>query len=381
MAGYDVIVLGVGGVGSAALYHLAKRGVRVLGIDRFTPGHDRGSSHGQSRLIRRAYFEHPDYVPLVEAAFGDWRELEERTGEKLFHQSGLLQVGPADGVVLSGVRESARRHGLAIENFSAAEVNAEFPGFFLPDGCEGVFERGAGYLLVERCVELHAQEAVRLGAELHTGEAIRGWRAEASAFRVITDRAEYTAARLVIAAGAWAGQLLAELGIPLEVRRKPLYWFATKSDVYQAANGCPGFLYDLAEGCFYGVPQLDANGVKVGQHSGGAVVSDPLTVNRAVDPVDFGAVAEFVSRYLVDATTQRTNHTVCMYTMTPDEHFVVDRHPRHEGMAFAAGLSGHGFKFTSVLGRALAELALDGRTDLPIGFLSVSRPALHHRAN
>jgi monomeric sarcosine oxidase len=332
-------------------------------------------------LIRRAYFEHPDYVPLVEAAFGDWRELEERTGEKLFHPCGLLQVGPADGAVVSGVRESARRHGLAIENFSAAEVKAEFPGFFAPDGSEGVFERGAGYLLVERCVELHAREAVRLGADLHTGEAIRGWNAEGSAFRVTTDRGEYTAARLVIAAGAWAGQLLAELGIPLEVRRKPLYWFATKSDVYRADKGCPGFLYDLAEGCFYGVPQLDANGVKVGQHSGGAVVSDPLTVNRDVDPVDFGAVAGFVSRYLVEATTERTNHTVCMYTMTPDEHFVVDRHPMHAGMAFAAGLSGHGFKFTSVLGRALAELAIDGRTDLPIGFLSVSRPALHHRAN
>ncbi len=380
MAGYDAIVLGVGGVGSAALFHLAKRGVRVLGIDRFVPGHDRGSSHGQSRIIRRAYFEHPDYVPLVEQAFGDWRELEGRSGEKLFHQSGLLQVGPADGVVLAGVRESARRHGLAIESFSAAEVNSEFPGFLAPDGCEAVFERGAGFLLVERCVELHAQEAMRLGAELHTGEAIRGWTNEGSAFRVLTDRAEYTTARLVIAAGAWAGQLLAHFGIPLEVRRKPLYWFATKSDVYQTANGCPAFLYDLAEGCFYGVPALDADGVKVGQHSGGVVVDDPLAVNRDVDPLDFGEVAGFVSRYLPAATTHRTNHTVCMYTMTPDEHFVVDRHPSHDGIAFAAGLSGHGFKFTSVLGRALAELALDGRTDLPIGFLSASRPALRRRA-
>jgi sarcosine oxidase len=318
-------------------------------------------------------------VPLVEQAFSDWRELEARTCETLFYQCGLLQVGPADGVVLAGVRESARRHGLAIENFSAAQVSAEFPGFLAPDSCEAVFERGAGYLLVERCVELHAQEAVRLGAELHTGEAVRGWKAEGQAFRVLTDRAEYTAARLVIAAGAWAGQLLAELGVPFEVRRKPLYWFATHSDAYQAVNGCPGFLYDLAEGCFYGVPALDADGVKVGQHSGGAVVNDPLTVNRDVDPLDFGEVSAFVSRYLPDATTRRTRHTVCMYTMTPDEHFVVDQHTDNAGLVFAAGLSGHGFKFTSVLGRALAELAIDGKTELPIGFLSASRPALRPR--
>ncbi len=380
MAAYDAIVLGVGGVGSAALWRLAQRGGRVLGIERFAPGHDRGSSHGQTRLIRRAYFEHPDYVPLVERAFDGWRELEQCTGETLFHQCGLLQVGPADGVVLAGVRESARRHALDVEDLSAAQVTAEFPGFHVPDGCEAVLERGAGYLLVERCVDLHAREAVRAGAELHTDETVRRWSSDGTGFLVETDRGTYSAARLVIAAGAWASQLLGELEIPFEVRRKPLYWFAARSDVYQAARGCPAFLYDLADGCFYGVPEIDAAGVKVGQHSGGLVVDDPLHVNRDVDPIDFGQVANFVSRYLIEATTRRTEHTTCMYTMTPDEHFVVDRHPHRPGVVFAAGLSGHGFKFTSVLGQALAELSLDGATALPIAFLSASRPALRRRA-
>ncbi len=380
MAEYDAIVIGVGGAGSAALLRLADRGASVLGIERFAPGHGRGSSHGQSRLIRRAYFEHPDYVPLVERAFDAWHELEQRTGETLFHKIGLLQVGPADGAVLAGVRESARRHALEIDNLSAAQVSAEFPGFLMPDGCDAVLERGAGYLTVERCVELHAQEAIHAGAEIHSGESVRGWSADGTGFRVETDRASYSAARLVITTGAWASQLLADLQIPFEVRRKPLYWFATRSEVYQAARGCPGYLFDLPDGCFYGFPELDSSGIKVGQHSGGTPVDDPLNVNRDVDPVDFAQVANFVSRYLIEATTRRTEHTVCMYTMTPDEHFVVDRHPEHPNLVFAAGLSGHGFKFTSVLGQALVDLALDGATQLPIGFLSVQRPALHRQA-
>jgi glycine/D-amino acid oxidase-like deaminating enzyme len=223
---------------------------------------------------------------------------------------------------------------------------------------------------------LHTQEAIRAGAEIHSGEPVRRWSADGSGFRVETDRASYAAARLIIAAGAWANQLLAELQIPFEVRRKPLYWFATRSEVYRAERGCPGYLYDLPEGCFYGFPELDSSGVKVGRHSGGTVVDDPLNVGRDVDPVDFAQVANFVSRYLIDATTRRTEHTVCMYTMTPDEHFIVDRHPQQPGVVFAAGLSGHGFKFTSVLGQALADLALEGTTTLPIGFLSVQRPAL-----
>ncbi len=317
---------------------------------------------------------------MVERAFAAWYELERLTGETLFHQTGLLQVGPAHSTVLAGVRESARCHALEIDNLSAAQVTAEFPGLLIPDGCEAVLERGAGYLPVERCVELHGQEAIRAGAEVHPGETVRRWSADGSGFRVETDHASYSAMRLIIAAGAWANQLLAELQIPFEVRRKPLYWFATRSEAYRAEQGCPGYLYDLPDGCFYGFPELDSSGVKVGQHSGGTVVDDPSNVNRDVDPVDFAQVANFVSRYLIDATARRTKHTVCMYTMTPDEHFIVDRHPQHSGVVFAAGLSGHGFKFTSVLGRALADLALDGATKLPIGFFSVQRPALHRPA-
>lgn len=373
---YDAIVLGTGGVGSAALAHLARRGARALGIDRFPPGHDRGSSHGQTRLIRQAYFEHPDYVPLLLRAFDLWRELEADCGETLYHQVGLVEIGPPDGEVLEGVRASAQAHNLPIETLSARETMRRFPGFRVPENCEAVFETRAGYLFVERCVRAHADQAVRRGARLHTGETIRSWRADGSGAVVETDRGRYAADRLVITAGPWAGSLLGELQIGLRVVRKPLFWFAPRGDAYRADRGCPAFYYELADGCFYGVPQIDDAGVKVAEHTGGVEVDDPLNVNREVDPAEQRRAASFVGEFLVDASTECTGHTVCMYTMTPDAHFVVDRHPHHPQVAFAAGLSGHGFKFTGVLGEALAQLALEGSTSLPIGFLSVARESL-----
>lgn len=383
---YDAIVLGTGGVGSAALMHLAARGATALGIDRFEPGHDRGSSHGQTRLIRQAYYEHPDYVPLLRRAFELWTRLEADAGQQLYHQVGLLQIGPPDGEVLQGVRASARQHALPIENLTAAESHRRFPGFRVDDDCEAIFETRAGYLLVERCVQAHASQAVRLGAHLHAGETVRDWRAEGTTVVVETDRGTYATSRLIVTAGAWAAPLLGQLRIPLEVRRKPLYWFRPQTDIYRADLACPAFLYDLEKrgqnyfsapaGCFYGVPQIDSAGIKVAEHTGGQVVADPLSVDRANDPADQQRVALFVERYLTQATTDCTDYTVCLYTMTPDRHFVVDAHPDHPQVVFAAGLSGHGFKFTGVLGEALSELALDGKTDLPIGFLSAGREGL-----
>jgi glycine/D-amino acid oxidase-like deaminating enzyme len=211
---------------------------------------------------------------------------------------------------------------------------------------------------------------------LHTDETVRGWRVQGSLVVVETDRATYSADRLIVAAGAWSGPLLCDLGVSLEVRRKPLYWFRTHNDIYTADRGCPGFLYDLPRGCFYGVPQIDPLGVKVAEHTGGGAVDDPLSVDRENNPAEEARIADFVNELLPQATTQCTAHAVCMYTMTADAHFIVDRHPRHPQVVFAAGLSGHGFKFTCVLGEILSQLALDGHAKLPIGFLSLARPVL-----
>jgi monomeric sarcosine oxidase len=373
---YDAIVLGSGGAGSAALYHLALRGACVLGLDRFPPGHDRGSSHGETRIIRLAYFEHSHYVPLLRRAYALWRELEARRGEALYRETGLVQVGPASGQVVEGVLRSAREHALEVEELAAADVKRRFPGLHVPEGMQAVYERGAGCLAVEACVRAHAAEAVRLGAEIRSGEEVRSWQPDGRGFAVETDRGHYRAQNLVVTAGPWAKELLADLGLRLEVRRKPLFWFRCDDPRYAASRGFPAFLFELPEGVFYGFPSLDGQSLKAAEHSGGAVVSDPLAVSRAVDPADEARVAGFLARCLPGVGRERVDHAVCMYTMTPDEHFVVDRHPEHPHLAFAAGLSGHGFKFTCVLGEVLAQLILDGRTEHPVGFLSLARPGL-----
>ncbi len=377
MQTYDVIVLGTGGVGSAALYHLANRGVRVLGLDRFPPGHDRGSSHGQTRIIRQAYFEHPDYVPLLRRAYELWADLEQRRGERLFYDVGLLEIGPPDGVVIKGVLESARLHNLEVDRLTPDDVASRFPGFQVPQGCEAVFERRAGYLLVEQCVLAHLDEAQKLGAELHTGETVLGWSADTHGVTATTATQTYSAARLVVTSGAWASQLLTDLGVRLLVLAKHLHWYDNDDVRYRQVRGCPTFFYELPEGYFYGFPHFDDWGVKIAEHSGGAVVNDPLHADRSVDAQDRSRVERFLATHLPGVSHRPTHHVVCFYTMSPDEHFIVDRHTQHNQVAFAAGLSGHGFKFTTVLGEVLADLVLTGQTPLPIDFLRCDRPALH----
>jgi glycine/D-amino acid oxidase-like deaminating enzyme len=398
MERFDAIVLGTGGVGSAALYQLARRGLRVLGIDRFNPPHERGSTHGHTRVIRQAYFEHPDYVPLLVESYRLWHELVEQVGQKLFYRVGLIQIGPADGHVVPGVLRSAREHKLVVEELAAAAIECRWPGLRAPEDAIGVFEPAAGYLLVENCVRAHLDAARHAGARVLTDTEVLAWTSSEREVRVQTSAGEFTAAKLVIAAGSWSGKTLLPLtpgedlgecepaqspypnplpqgeGIPkLNLRRKSLFWFAADTDRYDVTAGFPVFLFELPEGVFYGFPKIDARGVKIAEHSGGHVVEDPLTVDRSVDADESRRVVNFLSRYLPEVSQTQTHHTVCLYTMSPDENFIVDRHPRHANVVFAAGLSGHGFKFVPVLGRALAELALDGATELPIDFLSLQR--------
>ncbi|MBI4247974.1 MAG: N-methyl-L-tryptophan oxidase [Elusimicrobia bacterium] len=376
MKRYDCLVAGVGGVGSAALFHLAQKGARVLGVDRFVPGHDRGSSHGDTRIFRLAYFEHPGYVPLLRRAFELWQDLSRRSGVELYRETGLLEAGPPDGVVVPGVLKSAKLHGLRVEPLSAGEAERRFPGFRIPASMSAVFEPGAGYLQVEACVEAHVRCAVQLGAEIVTGANILGWEAGKSGVRVETDRGVFSASRLVLAPGAWAADLLKDLGIAFEVRRKAMFWHKTLNPGYLAASGFPAFLFETPQGNFYGFPEIDAWGLKAAEHSGGQITADPLRVSRDIDPEDRRRIGNFLGARLPGVSLELKKHSVCLYTMTPDENFVVGRHPRHRQVCFAAGLSGHGFKFASVLGEILSDLALEGKTRLPIDFLNCLRQSL-----
>jgi sarcosine oxidase len=374
MTQFDVIVVGMGGVGSATLYQLARRGVKALAIDPFPIAHDRGSSHGQSRIIRQAYFEHPDYVPLVLAAYRGWAELEARRRRKLLHQVGLLQVGPPTGEVIAGVLASARRHRLPIEEVAPEAIASRWPGLAAPDRSHlGVFEPAAGYLEVENCVRAYVEEALMLGAAALTGESVLSWHATSSEVRVVTESSRFSASRLIITAGAWAAQLLTDLRVPLTVLRKPLFWYRPQGLQYEVQRGCPCFLYETAAGEFYGVPNLEPWGVKVAEHTGGDRVDDPLLVDRDLRAVDHLRVDAFVREHLPHLQGPPSHHAVCLYTVSPDRHFVIDRHPAHGNVCYAAGLSGHGFKFAPALGQALADLALDGATELPIRFLAAER--------
>ena len=366
---YDCIVLGVGGAGSATLYHLARRGANVVGIDRFAPGHDRGSSHGRTRMIRLAYFEHPDYVPLLRRARELWQALEQEHGAPLYRETGVVQLGPRDGVVVSGVLEAAARHALDVEEIERGDL----PGLAWPESMTAVFERQAGLLSVEDCVRAHAALAQAHGAQLRIGETVVGWSADGDGVEVRTDAGRLRAQRLVLTPGAWAGDLLGDLGVEFRVLRKTLFWFPTDVEQQTADAGLPAFYFELDDGHFYGFPKLDERGLKLAQHTGGREVGNPLTADREIDPREQARLETFRTDHLPGAAPTPTHHEVCFYTMTPDEHFIVDHHPRHPQIAIAAGLSGHGFKFASVLGEVLCDLTLDGATRHPIGFLGLNR--------
>ena len=371
----DVIVIGTGGMGAAAACHLARRGVRVLGLDRFPVAHDRGSSHGQTRLIRLAYYEHPDYVPLLRRAYALWHDLEREAGRPLLVESGLVMAGPAAGEVITGALASARTHALPVEQLTATEATARWPALRVPEAWHVVYESTAGYLFVEECVRAHAAAATRAGAELRSGVTVHGWRVAEDGVIVETDAGTFTAARLVLCPGAWAAGLLQLPAVPLTVLRKSLFWYAAARgrEAEHAAGRLPSFAFDTAAGFFYGFPALDGRGIKVANHSGGRTVADPIDLDRAVDPEERRQIERWLDDHLPGVNHPLTDHAACLYTMSPDHHFLLGLHPEHPQVALAAGFSGHGFKFASVVGEILADLATTGRTSHPIGFLSPGR--------
>jgi sarcosine oxidase len=370
---YDVIVIGLGGMGAAAAFELARRGAKVLGLEQFALGHDRGSSHGHTRIIRRAYYEHPDYVPLVARAFEGWYDLEQRAGRHLLTEAPCLSVGPPGSELLAGVRASARQHALPVEELSAGELRRRYPPFSFGDDHVGVLEHSAGFLYVDDCVRAHLDESARLGATLRDNEPALGWEAGPGGVTVQTPAGRYHAGRLVLAAGPWAGRLLARWGACLRVMRQVVLWFGTRDGRPFRRDVFPTFIADTPAGYFYGLPALDANGVKVARHYGAPELDDPAAVERSASPADEGPVRHFLRRHLPDADGPVRRASVCIYTLTPDRHFLIDLHPGHGNVALAAGFSGHGYKFAPVVGEVLADLAEHGRTRWPVGMFRAGR--------
>jgi sarcosine oxidase len=363
---YDVVVVGLGAMGSAAAFHLAKQGRKILGLDRFTPPHSFGSSHGQTRIIREAYFEHPMYVPLVHRAYQLWAELEQLSGHDLLRITGGLMVGRPEGVLVRGARRSAEEHGLQHELLAAAEVRARFPALQPAADMVGLWEPRAGILFPEACVGAHLARAQSHGAILRYDEPVVTWRRDGNGVRVFTDQGEYRAGQLLLTAGSWMGSLVPELNLPLTVERQAVYWFAPRAhaEIFTPAR-CPIHLWEVApQTFFYGFPDL-GNGVKLARHHAGEV-SDPNRVRRDVSDAEVAAMRELVERYVPDADGALRSSEVCMYTNTPDEHFWIDRHPEVPQVLIASPCSGHGFKFSSAIGEALAELLITGKSQFDL---------------
>lgn len=373
---YDLIVLGIGGFGGSACYHAARRGASVLGLEQFTPVHDRGSSHGETRIIRQAYLEHPDYTPLAVRAYDYWRDLERQTSRTLYTPQGLLISGSPRGEAVAGTKLAATQHGLPLQEFSRDEAQRRFTAFRFPADHAAVFEANAGTLAVEDCNRAHLDMAKRHGADLRFQTPVTSWKSDGRTVTVRTEEEEFTANKLIVTAGAWASRCLADLNIPLSVMRKFVGWFRVRPEFADEALAAPTYLIELGDRTFYGFPSLDGTSMKVAEHSGGQPVSDPLHVDRNANAEDVTPLADFIRQCVSVAEPAMVRHSVCMYTLTPDRNFIVDRHPHYENVVLGCGFSGHGFKFTSVLGDVLAELALIGTTDAPIGFLSVKRAAL-----
>lgn len=370
---FDVIVIGAGGMGSAAAYELARRGRSVLALEQFPLAHDRGSSHGHTRIIRRAYYEDPVYVPLVCRAFERWYDLEQQSGQHLLTECGCLAIGRLEGEVVAGVLESATQHGLNVERLDAAELRSRFSQFQFPDEHIGVLEQEAGFLYVEACVRAHLEQARLLGATIHADEPVISWTADGTSALVTTPKATYHAQSLVLTAGPWAGHLLADQGAMLRVMRQTMLWFGTDKSKRFRRDLFPIFLADVPEGPFYGLPEIDGRGLKVAKHYGAPELDSPSKIERAILPTDEAPVRAFLDKHIPDATGPLRDAQTCIYTLTPDRHFLIDLHPRFANVAIAAGFSGHGFKFASVVGEVLADLIEDGGTRWPINMFGFAR--------
>ncbi|MEV4701666.1 N-methyl-L-tryptophan oxidase [Actinoplanes sp. NPDC049316] len=376
MPAHDVIVVGLGGMGSAAAYHLAARGVRVLGLERFGAAHDHGSSHGGSRITRQSYFEDPAYVPLLLRAYELWERLAHDSGRDVITLTGGVMVGLPGSRTVDGSRRSAEQWGLDHEMLDAAALRRRFPTMRPGPDEVALYEANAGFVRPEETVAAHLDLAARHGAELHYEEPVLRWEPAPSGVRVTTARGTYEAGHLVICPGAWAPELLADLGVPFVVERQVQYWFAPTGGVGAfTADRHPIYIWEDSGGTqIYGFPAIDgpAGGAKVAFFRGGEHCT-PQTIDRVVHEHEVRAMAAQTAPRLPSLAGRFLQAKTCMYTNTADEHFVIATHPGHEAVTVACGFSGHGFKFVPVVGEILADLATTGRTRHPIGLFDPRR--------
>ena len=355
---FDTIVVGVGAMGSATCYHLARRGQRVLGLERFDIPHDQGSSHGYTRIIRLAYYEHPSYVLLLKRAYELWRELQVEAGEQLLHITGSIDAGPADSWVFKGSMQSCIDHGLPHEVLTGAELHRRFPGYNLPFDTLAVLQPEGGFLAPERCIVSYVLGAQALGAQIHGREQVLDWQPRGDGVVVRTDRDTYEADHLVITAGAWNDRILDVLHGLIVPERQVLAWLQPDRPELFQPSCFPVFNCLVDEGRFYGFPIHGVPGFKFGKYHHLEEDVDPDAIDREAHPRDEAVLRDFASRYFPEGNGPTMTLKACMFTNTSDGHFVIDLHPTYPQVSFASACSGHGFKHSAAIGELLAKMSL-----------------------
>jgi len=375
---YDAIVIGIGGMGSATLYHLAKRGLNILGIEQFEIPHEMGSSHGLTRIIRLAYYEDPSYVPLLRRTYTLWDDLEKESGEKLFYQTGSIDMGPEDSEVFAGSLQSCIEHDLEHEVLNSKELTKRFPAYQMPSDTMAVYQPHGGLLVPERCIMTHAKMAQKHGATLHTGESVQGWDILSDErVQVTTNQATYTGDKLAICGGAWAYKLVPSLSGQAVPERQVLIWLQTETPDIFTPDRFPVWNGLVDEGRYYGFPEFnptgDTPGMKFGRYHHLEEDCDPDTLDRTPNPQDEKVLRDFAERYFPQGAGKTLSMKACMFTNTPDEHWILDTLPDAPQVAVAGGFSGHGFKMASVIGEIMADLTQNGTTQHDISLHRLAR--------
>jgi len=371
---FDAVVLGLGANGSSAIYHLSKTGYNILGIDQFTPPHSHGSSHGQSRIIRSAYHENPLYVPFVKEAYNLWYEIEKKSCKKLLLKTGGIILGGEDSAVIRGAKLSAETHEVSNEYLDNNFIKNNFLALKPSNDTIAVFDKDAGILFPEECIKAYLGEAQKNGALLHYNERVIRIIPDENSIKIITDKNTYQAAKLIISAGAWLNGLMPELHLPLTIERQVLYWLKNKNkekQQYFSPDNLPVYIWEYLPGqIFYGFPDL-GDGIKIAFYHGGETVS-PETLTPYVSEQEINSMIEVAEKYL-DIETMFNYSATCMYTNTPDQNFIIDSHPQNENIIIASPCSGHGFKFSSLTGKILCDMATGKPVSFDVSPFSISR--------
>jgi sarcosine oxidase len=373
MPAYDAIILGVGAMGSAAVYHLARRGLRVLGLERFNIPHGFGSSHGVTRIIRLSYFEHSSYVPLLLRAYELWRELEQEAGRRLLYITGSIDAGPPESRISTGSRTSCEMHGLTHEVRTSAELTQRFPGYRLPAHMMALIQPQGGFLVPELCISAYVMLAQAHGAEIHARERVLDWEPVTAGIRVRTDHGIYETAQLVISAGAWIGDLVPELKLLAVPERQVFGWLQPLRPEWFGPDSFPVFNIDVEEGHYYGLPIFGTPGFKLGRFHHLEETVHPDAMRRECDARDEQVLRGFAERYFPDGAGSTMALHTCIFTNTPDGHFIIDRHPGCSGVWIASPCSGHGFKMAATVGEIMADLVECGETRHDISLHRLSR--------